>query len=145
MSVLAPAGTLRAIVDMLVVGWRNDGKASWVLRRDLCPVHSQHPWAMLPIVPKPRPEFVAPGPRGSTVGVKDHRLSHHATSRVTYMAQRHGQAAAILLIGLILFAEMPIRWLHATLTRSLSEGWLVLRALSWRHLLTWRRIEDVSE
>jgi N-acetylglucosaminyl-diphospho-decaprenol L-rhamnosyltransferase len=75
---------------------------------------------------------------GSTVSVKDRRLYHHARSRVAYVAKRHGRGTATLLTGLILFAEMPIRWLHATLTRSPREGWLVIRgmALSWRDLLS---------
>jgi N-acetylglucosaminyl-diphospho-decaprenol L-rhamnosyltransferase len=74
---------------------------------------------------------------GSTVSAKDRRLYHHARSRVAHIAKHHGRGAAILLAGLILFAEMPIRWLHATLTRSPREGWLVIRgmALSWRHWL----------
>jgi N-acetylglucosaminyl-diphospho-decaprenol L-rhamnosyltransferase len=84
---------------------------------------------------------------GSTAAVKDRRLCHHARSRVAYVAKRHGRGAAILLTGLILFAEMPIRWAHATLTRSPREGWLVLRgmALSWRHLLSLASHRDVSE
>src|SRR5262245_11287240 len=84
---------------------------------------------------------------GSTAAVKDRRLYHHARSRVAYVAKRHGRGAAILLAGLILFAEMPIRWAHATLTRSPREGWLVIRgmALFWRHLLRFASHRDVSE
>ena len=84
---------------------------------------------------------------GSTAAVKDRRLYHHARSRMAYVAKRHGRGAAILLAGLILFAEMPIRWAHATLTRSPREGWLVIRgmALSWRHLLSLASHRDVSE
>ena len=65
---------------------------------------------------------------GSTDAVKDHRLLHHAVSRVRYMAKYHGRLASAVLAGVILLVELPIRCLHAMLTRSPHESWLVLRA-----------------
>jgi N-acetylglucosaminyl-diphospho-decaprenol L-rhamnosyltransferase len=74
--------------------------------------------------------------QGTTSAVKDRRLFYHANSRVEYCAKRHGRMATIMLVILILCVEMPIRWLHATITRSPREGWLVIRgmALFWRNL-----------
>jgi N-acetylglucosaminyl-diphospho-decaprenol L-rhamnosyltransferase len=73
---------------------------------------------------------------GTTAAIKDRRLFHLATSRVVYTAKRHGRMAAIVLVMLILCFEMPIRWLHATVSRSPSEGCLVIggMALFWRNL-----------
>jgi N-acetylglucosaminyl-diphospho-decaprenol L-rhamnosyltransferase len=73
---------------------------------------------------------------GTTEAIKDRRLFHAATSRVEYVAKRHGLVAAMVLIVFILVFEMPIRWLHATVTRSPGEGWLVVRgmALFWQNL-----------
>ena len=63
-------------------------------------------------------------------------MFYHASSRVEYSAKRHGRMATIMLVGLILCVEMPVRWLHATVSRSPREGWLVVRgmALFWRNL-----------
>jgi N-acetylglucosaminyl-diphospho-decaprenol L-rhamnosyltransferase len=74
--------------------------------------------------------------QGTTSAVKDRRLFYHANSRVEYCAKRHGRTATIMLVGLILGVEMPVRWLHATVSRSPQEGWLVIRgmALFWRNL-----------
>jgi N-acetylglucosaminyl-diphospho-decaprenol L-rhamnosyltransferase len=74
--------------------------------------------------------------QGTTAAVKDRRLFHLASSRVLYAAKRHGRTAAIVLVMLILGFEMPIRWLHAALVRSPSEGWLVARGMGlfWRNL-----------
>jgi N-acetylglucosaminyl-diphospho-decaprenol L-rhamnosyltransferase len=73
---------------------------------------------------------------GTTAAIKDRRLFHLASSRVVYTAKRHGRMATIMLVILILCFEMPIRWLHATVARSPSEGRLVIRgmALFWRNL-----------
>jgi N-acetylglucosaminyl-diphospho-decaprenol L-rhamnosyltransferase len=74
--------------------------------------------------------------QGTTSAVKDRRLFHHASSRVEYCAKHHGRMTAIVLVTLLLGVEMPVRWLHATVTRSPQEGWLVIRgmALFWRNL-----------
>jgi GT2 family glycosyltransferase len=74
--------------------------------------------------------------QGTTSAVKDRRLFHHASSRVEYCAKYHGRVTVIVLVILLLGVEMPIRWLHATVTRSPQEGWLVVRgmALFWRNL-----------
>lgn len=74
--------------------------------------------------------------QGTTAAVKDRRLFHHASSRVEYCAKYHGRVVAIMLVILLLGVEMPIRWLHATVTRSPHEGRLVIRgmALFWRNL-----------
>jgi N-acetylglucosaminyl-diphospho-decaprenol L-rhamnosyltransferase len=74
--------------------------------------------------------------QGTTSAVKDRRLFHHANSRVEYCAKHHGRMTAIVLVTLLLGVEMPVRWLHATVTRSPQEGWLVIRgmALFWRNL-----------
>jgi N-acetylglucosaminyl-diphospho-decaprenol L-rhamnosyltransferase len=74
--------------------------------------------------------------QGTTSAVKDRRLFYHANSRVEYCAKHHGRIATIMLVGLIAGAEMPVRWLHATVTHSPREGWLVVRgmALFWRNL-----------
>ena len=70
--------------------------------------------------------------------VKDRRLFHVATSRVEYTAKRHGTVAAMMLIVLILGFEMPFRWLHASVTHSPKEGFMVIRgmALFWQNLST---------
>jgi N-acetylglucosaminyl-diphospho-decaprenol L-rhamnosyltransferase len=75
---------------------------------------------------------------GTTSMVKDRRLFHVATSRVEYTAKRHGTAVAMMLIVLILGFEMPFRWLHASVTRSPQEGFMVIRgmALFWQNLST---------
>jgi GT2 family glycosyltransferase len=67
---------------------------------------------------------------GTTAAIKDRRLCHLASSRVLYAAKRHGRMAAIMLVILILCFEMPIRWLHATVVRSPSEGRLVIRGMA---------------
>jgi N-acetylglucosaminyl-diphospho-decaprenol L-rhamnosyltransferase len=74
--------------------------------------------------------------QGTTAAVKDRRLFHLLSSRVLYATKRHGRIAAIVLVMLILFFETPIRWLHATLTRSPAEGVEIIRgmALFWRDL-----------
>jgi N-acetylglucosaminyl-diphospho-decaprenol L-rhamnosyltransferase len=72
--------------------------------------------------------------QGTTSAIKDRRLFYQASSRVQYTAKRYGQVTAIMLAGLILGIEMPVRWLHATLTRSPREGRLVARGI----LLFWR-------
>jgi GT2 family glycosyltransferase len=74
--------------------------------------------------------------QGTTAAVKDRRLFYLASSRVLYVAKRHGRTAAIVLVMLIVGCEMPIRWLHATLARSPSEGWQVVRGMGlfWRNL-----------
>lgn len=74
---------------------------------------------------------------GTTAAIKDRRLFYLVNSRVEYAAKRHGRLAAVALIVFILLFEMPIRWLHATVTRSPREGWLVVRAAAtfWRNLL----------
>jgi GT2 family glycosyltransferase len=77
---------------------------------------------------------------GTTAAIKDRRLFHLASSRVVYTAKRHGRIAAIVLVMLILCFEMPIRWLHATVARSPSEGWLVIRGM----VLFWRNLPRLS-
>src|SRR5215510_1939765 len=74
--------------------------------------------------------------QGTTSAVKDRRLFHHASSRVEYCAKYHGRLSAIVLVVLLLGVEMPVRWLHATITGSPKDGWLVIRgmALFWRNL-----------
>jgi N-acetylglucosaminyl-diphospho-decaprenol L-rhamnosyltransferase len=74
--------------------------------------------------------------QGTTSAVKDRRLFHHASSRVEYSAKRYGRVATIVLVALILSVEMPVRWLHATVTRSPWEGRLVARGM----LLFWRNL-----
>jgi N-acetylglucosaminyl-diphospho-decaprenol L-rhamnosyltransferase len=74
--------------------------------------------------------------QGTTSAVKDRRLFHHASSRVEYSAKRYGRVATIVLVALILSVEMPVRWLHATVTRSPREGRLVARGM----LLFWRSL-----
>ena len=86
--------------------------------------------------------------QGTTLAVKDRRLFHHASSRVEYCAKYHGRVTAIVLVVLLLGVEMPIRWLHATVTRSPQEGWLVVRgmALFWRNLANLlNRVRRVQE
>jgi N-acetylglucosaminyl-diphospho-decaprenol L-rhamnosyltransferase len=73
---------------------------------------------------------------GTTRAVKDQRLYYLVTSRVQYAAKRHGLLVAGALIVFVLFFEMPIRCIYATVTRSPREGWLVVRSatLLWRNL-----------
>lgn len=73
---------------------------------------------------------------GSTQAVKDQRLYYLVTSKVQYAAKRHGLLVAGALIVFVLFFEMPIRCIYATVTRSPREGWLVVRSatLLWRNL-----------
>jgi hypothetical protein len=66
---------------------------------------------------------------GTTAAV-NRRLFHLLDSRVLYAAKRHGRIAAIMLVMLILCFEMPIRWLHAAVTRSPGEGWQVIRRMA---------------
>jgi N-acetylglucosaminyl-diphospho-decaprenol L-rhamnosyltransferase len=74
--------------------------------------------------------------QATTSAVKDRRLFYHASSRVEYSAKRYGRVATIVLVALILSVEMPVRWLHATVTRSPWEGRLVARGM----LLFWRNL-----
>lgn len=64
---------------------------------------------------------------GTSSAVKDRRLCYETTSRVHFMHKWHGLMPALLLIALITVIELPVRFIHATLTRSPREGWLVLR------------------
>src|SRR6266511_5816990 len=99
---------------------------------DLCLAARQSGWTVVHHA-SARAEHVG---GGTTEAIKDRRLFHAATSRVEYAAKRHGVVAAMVLIVFILVFEMPIRWLHATVTRSPGEGWLVVRgmALFWQNL-----------
>jgi N-acetylglucosaminyl-diphospho-decaprenol L-rhamnosyltransferase len=86
--------------------------------------------------------------QGTTSAVKDRRLFHHVSSRVEYCAKYHGRVTSIVLVILLLGVELPIRWLHATVTRSPREGWLVIRgmALFWRNLANLlNRVRHVQE
>jgi len=76
----------------------------------------------------------------TTGAVKDRRLFHVATSRVEYAAKRHGPLAAVMLIVFILCFEMPIRWLHASVTHSPKEGLVVIRGM----VLFWQNLSTIS-
>jgi GT2 family glycosyltransferase len=73
---------------------------------------------------------------GTTRAVTDQRLFYLVTSKVQYAAKRHGLLVAGLLIVFVLFLEMPIRWIYATVTRSPREGWQIVRSATslWRNL-----------
>ena len=106
---------------------------------DLCLAARQAGWSVVHFAPAQAEH--AGG--GTTAAIKDRRLCYLANSKVAYTAKHHGPLAAIVLIFLILFIEMPIRLLHATVARSPGEGLLVVRgtALFWRSLPElWRRI-----
>jgi GT2 family glycosyltransferase len=76
---------------------------------------------------------------GSTEAVKDRRLSHHVVSRIDYASKHYGCAAASLLMACILLFELPIRWLHASMSRSSGEGVTVLRAVAIIGKQVWAR------
>jgi N-acetylglucosaminyl-diphospho-decaprenol L-rhamnosyltransferase len=99
---------------------------------DLCLAARQAGWA---VVHYAGARAIHEG-EGTTAAIKDRRLFHLVDSRVLYAAKRHGRMVAIVLVMLILCFEMPIRWLHAAVTRSPGEGWQVVRgtALFGRHL-----------
>lgn len=99
---------------------------------DLCLAAREAGWA---VVHYAEAQAIHEG-EGTTAAVKDRRLFHLLTSRVLYVTKRHGRIAAIVLVMLILFFEMPVRSLHATLARSPAEGAKVIRgmALFWRNL-----------
>jgi N-acetylglucosaminyl-diphospho-decaprenol L-rhamnosyltransferase len=76
---------------------------------------------------------------GSTEAVKDRRLSHHIVSRTDYASKHYGCAASSLLMACILLFELPIRWLHASMSRSSGEGVTVLRAVVITGKQMWTR------
>ncbi len=68
---------------------------------------------------------------GSSNAVKGQRLYHLAVSKAEYAAKWHGRPIAVLAILMTLSFELPIRWLHAVVTRSPQEGEAASRAMAW--------------
>lgn len=64
---------------------------------------------------------------GTTSAVRDRRLCYEATSRVRFIHKWHGLMPALLLVALITFVELPMRFIRAVFSRSPREVWLVLR------------------
>ncbi len=67
---------------------------------------------------------------GSTNAVKGRRLFHLSISRAQYSAKWHGRIAGYAVLISTLGAELPIRWLHAILTRAPQEERSVRQAMA---------------
>ena len=67
---------------------------------------------------------------GSSNAVKGRRLCHLSISRAEYSAKWHGRIVGYAVLISTLGAELPIRWLHAILTRAPQEERSVRQAMA---------------